>query len=302
MNRYLEKIAKEYLVRTEEDNPDVGNKIGTGIGTAVVAGAVNKKISPLLQNPIMKYLNNKDGQIPHEVLEKMKADVLPRTNTTMRLSEVGGTPAFRNMINLMGAGSPFYADKEGLVTSQKRMHFLSKATKPLAKLVKAIGFDVPVYDNEFKTGSKPFTKNYLHFDHHNTDVIAHELGHAVDMNTGPAKFKKALYSAGARLSGLPSAAIGGAMLTNEKTRDYAWMAPVVASMPTLHSEAMANKHAYNLIKKHGGNPKKFLGLAAANMLGYAAKPLLTGGTIAGINHLRRKGEEINPEEYLRDRA
>jgi hypothetical protein len=267
MNKYLTKIAKEYFNEEKVEDDRLSKKFGQAVVTGATAGIAMKGGMKLFQEPILSSLQNGKSTINPDVLEKIKDHALHATNSTMDMNE-----AFpRGAPNFGKDPGPFYADK----------HLIPGAAK-----------------------------NYVHFPEYKTqngDALIHELGHAVDFNhnVGSLGHKLKLGSGVfSRLaSGVPAAAIGGALLSNEKTRDYAWTVPVIASLPTMHSEYMANHHGNNLLKAHGVSAKGrvgFLGLAAKNLLGYAGAPAITAGTIAGINHFMRKGEEINADEWRKE--
>ena len=86
------------------------------------------------------------------------------------------------------------------------------------------------------------------------------------------------------------AAVGAAMLTNEKTRDYAWAAPAVVAAPMLRGEAAANYHGYKMLKPHATSAmkNKFLQLAGKNMLSYGSGAIAAGLTLHAINKLNKK--------------
>jgi len=267
MNKYLTKIAKEYFSEEKVKDDRASKKIGQAIITGATAGIAMKGGMKVIQEPILNALYNGKSSIDPETLEKIKEHTLRATNSTMDIHEAFplGPP------KLPKNSGPFYMDK----------HLAPKAYK-----------------------------NYVHFPEYktqNADALIHELGHAVDFNHNVGSLGHKVKIGGGVLSrltsGVPAAAIGGALLSNEKTRDYAWTAPVIGALPTLHSEYMANHYGNNLLKTHGVSAKGragFLGLAAKNMLGYVGAPAIAAGTIAGINHLMRKGEEINPDEWRKE--
>lgn len=304
MNRYLEKIAKEYYQETRVEDPSVGNKLGLGAAVATTVGIVNKKIGQTLQNKIGLSLLNAEPTIPSDVLKKIEKEVLPATNSTMNLGEVGGTKEYAKFHDRVGSmGGPHYAAAENMTANAKRLERIRKLTTPITDLAnRHLGTDFGFGKEPFFDKAKPYTKNYVYAGlQKNTDALAHELGHAVDLNGKfkGLKLRADRFSRG--MTGVKGALIGGAMLGSEKTKDYAWLAPLVGAAPMLRSEAAANMNMLKLVAKHGGNAKGLKGLIAKNTASYLLAPLITSGTIAGINHLRTKGEEINPDEWLANR-
>ena len=80
------------------------------------------------------------------------------------------------------------------------------------------------------------------------------------------------------------------MLTNEKTRDYAWAAPVVTAAPMLRGEAAANYHGYKMLKQHGTSAmkKNFLeNIAGKNMLSYGSGVAAVGLSLHVINKINK---------------
>lgn len=304
MNKYLEKIAKEYLHKTELDNPDVGNKVGAAATTGVTAMLVEQKLGPMLQRPVMNKLFNSKSSLDDSITSNILSDSLARTNTTLDHSLVGGNyEVQRELRKLPDTVGPFYLPHTHMDSFANHLDRKEKLGSLGSKILSKIGIGEPVeYTGRFKKDLKPFTKNFIGFGSmtNNKDVLVHEMGHAEDFSRGNVKLKHLAANVGRKV-GTVSGLVGGAMLASNKTRDYAWTAPWVGAASTLREEFMANKLGYDLIKKHGGNPRKFLGLAAANMAGYLIKPTLTSATIAGINYARKKGEEFSPEEYLSDR-
>ena len=300
-NIYLEKIAKEYYQQTNADDADKTRWIGTAVVGAGTAGLGAKMLNPLFQKPVHNIALKGEPQISESVLAKMREDIAKSTGTTFNLSEVGGNPNMENVLRITtGQKGDAYYPKESFSKIQRMAHLVGKVSNKVRPFAGPFKDHLPEYHNDYKDTSRPYTKNYIHSVFPNTDVQAHEMGHAVDYSKGNRAIKSGLSMAGRILHGTPAAAIGGALLGSENTRDYAWAAPLVGAAPVLREEFMANKHGYDLIKKHGGKPGKFLGLAAANLLGYAAVPSIAAGTLAGINHARRKGAEFNPEDYFRE--
>lgn len=303
MNKYLEKIAREYIEQ-EHVETGVGNKIGAGILGAVSAGIVSKKISPMLTSPVLRLAENGTQSAEDSVMHAIEDEVLGATNTTRNIGAIGGTPDSRGIVGMLASNAgPSYMPIHSMEKMRNRAHFImSTMDKTVGRAGRMFGMDVPKYGGEL--GDKtPFTKNYVHFDagkYKNKDVLLHELGHAVDFAKGGSTLKAKISPFG-RMAATPAAVVAGGMLASEKTRDYAWTVPLLASIPVMREEAAANINAMKMLKRHGANPAKFLRVGGANLLGYAAKPMLSAAVIAGINHLKRKGEEVNPEEWLSDR-
>lgn len=300
MNKYLEKIAKEYLVEEHVANPDIGGRLAGGLAGAVSAGLVTKKIAPLFTGAISSRLLHSAPEESEKVLNSVMKDVMHRTNSTAVLEEIGGSPKFQNLLQAITyRKGPFYLDMQSAETTRKYLDRAFRLKNTLNPIAKGLGLDVgPRYAGEILEGG-PIKKNFIHYGGvPNTDVAFHEAGHALDFASN-SKLKNRVAAIGRRSSTL-SNVIGGAMLTDERTRDYAWAAPVVGALPTMREELMANIHGHRLIKQHGGSGKKFIGLSLANLAGYALAPTLSAATLAGINHLKRKGEEIDPDEYIKD--
>lgn len=145
-------------------------------------------------------------------------------------------------------------------------------------------------------GTNPFSKGRVK----NIDVALHELGYARDYaNLGKLKGINTGALTASRL--LPGNLMGGAMLQNDKTKDYAWTAPLITQAPTLRSEAAANYNGYNMIKKHGTKAmqNKFLRLAGKNMLGYSGGAIAGAAVLHGINKIMNKEQKNDTKQILR---
>lgn len=95
------------------------------------------------------------------------------------------------------------------------------------------------------------------------------------------------YNAVHRLSGTPAAVLGGAALASERTRDYAWALPIVTTLPAVIAEA-----------RSGGGKA----LLSRNMANHVLPNLFSSAGIAGVNYLRRAGEEVHPDEWVKESA
>ena len=297
MNKYLEKIAKEYLNTEQVEDPSISRKLGLAAVGGMSAGLGMKYIGNPLGQRIGKALINREPTYDEKFVEELKERYGRETGTKFSPYEIGGSgpnaDRLRNMLDI--PGNPHYADKEMMNKALKRMDTLQNLQNGV---LKKIGL------GRYAGGraeSTPFTHNLINEGYiKNIDATIHELGHAVDFKD----FKAARpLSRVSRLLSTPLAggAIGGAMLSNEKTRDYAWTAPILSNALTWREEAAANRNAYKMIKAHGRSGKGFLPTIALNALSYATPAFITGGVLAGVNHLRHKGEEVNPDEWLSDR-
>ena len=124
---------------------------------------------------------------------------------------------------------------------------------------------------------KGVKKNFVNTDgSKNIGVLAHELGHATSFkNSGKAWNGSQLVSRTGSQLGIGSL-VGAGMLSSDKTKDHAWMAPLAEALPTILEEGNANRHAYNAFNKHEGRKvaNKFLTkVVSKNMLNYSARPV-----------------------------
>jgi hypothetical protein len=303
-NRYLIKIAKEYYNRVEESDPRLSSALGAAAVGGVAAHQLNSRVGGLLQKHVVAPMLDFEPSVPSSVMDKLRDETLKATNSTMSLAEAGGSRAAVEALHpVMSMNGPAFAPHQSLNFAQKNMHraltFGNRVTKPIQRMLTGKATDM--YEGQL--GGKPtFNKNYVHMGPvKNTDILAHELGHAVDYSKGNVALKRGLSTASRILHGAPAAAIGGLALTNENTRDYAWTVPLLAAAPVLREEAAANINAAKLVKQYGGSAKGMRGLFGRNLLSYSIPAIAASGALAGINHLRRKGEEINPEDYIKDR-
>lgn len=300
MNKYLEKIAKEYVVEEHAETPDWGPRVGTAASGVFTAHLVNKHIGSRINRKIGNSLLYRKGGESESTLDKAIHHALKATNTTEHAGEVGNLAA-KHVVDSLPLPGPAYVDRTGIERAGRLFHRAQKL-QTLASKAPVLKKFVPPPKEYLYEGAKA-TKNFVHTGRgmFNSDATFYELGHAIDMN-GSARKAKLLSDKISRGPGrLAGAAIGGAMLSSEKTRDYAWAAPLVAAAPMLRSEAMANIHGHRLIKAHGGLGKSFKTTAALNLAGYLAGPALASGTLYGLNKLRRHGEKVNPDEWLSDK-
>lgn len=305
MNRYLEKIAKEYYTRTDVND----NRVGTVLGGALVGGVTTHVINNKIGNAIRDRLDTSLGMqyptVRQSVLEKIHNDVMPRTNTTMNLASAGGSREAAGLYEgLAMANGTHYVPHEQINATQRIGHIAGKAHNVYVKTVNKIlgdNFIPKVYNDEFY-GKPTFSKNYIHTGYaHNTDLVAHEMGRAVDLHTGLGSAKRVASMAGKALNGLPAAALGGLALTNEDTRDYAWAVPLAVAAPALREEVAAGTNAARLVTQFGGDASKLKSTVSRKFLGKALPALAASGALAGINYLRHKGEEVNPDEWIKER-
>lgn len=305
MNKYLEKIAREYYTHTDVSD----NRAGTVLGGALVGGlttyGINDKIGNAIRNRLDTDVMTRAPTIGQSVLDKIHNDVMPRTNTTMDLLSAGGRREAAHMYGgLAGAEGTHYVPYQQVNAAQRVGHILGTTRNVLAGAVNKVfgeGTIPKSYSGEF-SGKPTFSKNYIHTGYvPNTDLLAHEMGRAVDLHTGFGGAKRFASMAGRAVNGLPAAAIGGLALTNENTRDYAWAVPLAAAVPALREEVAAGSNAAKLVAQFGGDASKLRGTVSRKFLGKAVPAIAASGALAGINYLRRKGEEVNPDEWIKER-
>lgn len=270
MNKYLEKIAESFT-----DKQMGAATIGTigGVGAMGVAGHHATK-------PLIKQMRSKGPMTKQELRRVLRHN--KDVNVTFSAHKAFGDKAtaehFKNMMSRHG---PFYAGDE----IRQRMHSFGVGGgkmyhKPMKK-----GF-VNMKDFGGKKSVKDLT------------VALHEMGHAKDFHSGGNKYISALKRTGhgastlAHQSGLGILA-GGVMSLNDKTKDYAWAAPVVAAAPLLRSEAAANYHGYQMSKNHISKASRnhFLRTAGKNMLGYGAPVAAGAGVIYAANKLMHRKDD-----------
>ena len=301
MNKYLIKVAKEYYNRVEESDPRLSSALGSAVVGGVAAHQLNSRVGNVLQSRFVLPMMHSKPSVPLNILDKLRDETLKATNSTMDLRMAGGAPEAAELMHpVVTSRGPTFAPYQSLNFAQKNMHRAlslgDKFTKPFRKLMG--GDDSNLYTGQL--GGKPtFNKNFVTMTGaSNTDALIHELGHAVDYTSGPTALKRGAANVARMVHGVPAAALGGLALTNENTRDYAWTVPLVAAAPVLRDEIAANINAVKLVKKYGGSAGGLKGLIGRNLLSYSIPAVAASGALAGINHLRRKGEEINPEDYL----
>ena len=304
MNKYLTKLAKEYYTRIEESDPRVSSAIGTAVVGGVAAHQLNKRVGNLIQQHAVAPMLHSEPTVPKDVLDRLRRVTLRATNTTMDIDRAGGHKSMSGIIDVVAnANGPAFYPKQSLGSMQKTLHRVRQLGGLVAEPVEKLsgGMVDLHYDNSL-AGKPTFNKNYLHLGNvKNTDILAHELGHAVDYTKGNTGLKRGVSNVSRILHGTPSAALGGLMLTNENTRDYAWAVPLAVAAPTLRDEAAANLNAAKLVRKYGGNAAKLRGMFGRNLLSYSVPALAASGALAGVNYLRRKGEEVNPGDWIKER-
>jgi hypothetical protein len=323
MNKYLEKIAREY---TQQENVETGagDKIGLGITSAVSAGIVSKKIAPFVAKPVSAFISKGTPRIPTDALDAITDKVLSATNSTMNPFELSKHMPSNLLIGAAGQMKP------GVYTPDEmnKIRWTADKAEKLKDIfmgapARLVGINLPKYTGALSS-REPFIKNYIADSRPislaaiagdflgqlggqpvkstvNTDSLAQHLGHATDLSKGATKLKSRLGLISKTMM-TPAAVVAGGMLASEKTRDYAWAVPVVTAVPGIRNELASSINAMKLLKGQGVSRKAVIPIAAANLLKSLIKPGLTSGTIAGINHLREKGEEVNPEEWLVDRG
>lgn len=303
MNKYLEKVAKEYITQTRVEDDDVGRKVSGAILGGATSGIVIGKLGGILQKPIINSLGRGAQHYSDDFIKKVSDSVLPETNSTLRTAELGAHPNVRELLVTTGEHTgPYYMHKSQGPLVGKAVYAEQASGRLMSKAMAWLGMgkELPAPDKSL-LNHPHFQKNFIYSPlSGNQDILLHEMGHARDFSRGNVGLKLKASKLGSIANGTLSAGVGGAMLGSEKTRDYAWMAPIVGSLPTMRSEFMANVHGAKMIAEHGGKIKPFLGLAAKNLLGYAMVPALSAAAIHGINKARKAGEEINPAEYIRD--
>jgi hypothetical protein len=272
MNKYLKQIVK--TAESFKDRHIGAAAVGT-IG-GVYAGMA---VSGPANGPISKAMH-RDGPMTHGELRKvLKANKDLNTTFSVHRAFKGSPEAAHHVKSHLGKAGPFFAGDE----------------------IRQIFSHDP---DKGKYFSKPMHKNFVNMklpggkgNVKDLTIALHELGHAKDFNTGSKLLRRAknishMGSSFAHKSGL-GVAIGGAMSLSDKTKDYAWTAPVVAAAPLLRSEAAANYHGYQMSKNHISKASRnsFLRLAGKNMLGYGAPVAAAAGAIYGANKLFNKKDK-----------
>jgi hypothetical protein len=246
MNKYLIKIAKEKSSWNSEKNMLAASSIGGLAATPLILG------NQLLGNSLA-------GEI-----EKSAPDIADRHTVKhfMRKNNLHKNTSFEhNRGGLFGAHAsgrnPGYVDK----------NIINKVFSKIKKFI----------PKEFEEYMPP------HMNKHNIQglggtginhaITMHELGHAKDFNSGMIKTKNALAMSKIPL-GIAGGVAGLALLSNEKTEDYAPIPTAISGAITLREETAANVHAYKGIKAHKG-------VKAANKFVTKILPRQMGGYILG---------------------
>lgn len=304
MNKYLEKLAREYYTQTKVEDDRVSSSLGTAAVGGLTAHQLNKRLGNVAQKHLVEGMYSAQSVVPHDVVRRIGDDVLQRTNTTLHVGDTGGNLLAAHTYGGMNVAKPTkYVPYQELNTFQRAGHAIGKAQSLAARVAKKVlGKEImPEYGDQF-AGKPTFNRNFISAGKAtNSDVILHEMGKAVDMNSGAARAKRVALYGGKLVNGIPAAAIGGLALTNEKTRDYAWAVPLLAAAPALREEAAAGLHANSLLKAHGGVAGSLKGIAYRKLAQRAIPALAASGALAGINYLRHKGEEVNPDEWIKER-
>lgn len=268
MNKYLEKIAEE-TKKDKKKNMGVlaGGVVGLGSTVASMEGA------RLAQKPIINALDETptiDRATWKKIIRSNK-DLNVTTSVHGAFKDSGPSNAKRDEYrSASGSAGPHYFDKD----VAKRFGF-GDLKKSVIRM------------------RHPFTGGNVK----NTDVGLHELGHAADYrrSSKPVRMAKVYSGIASKLVSTTGAGhlAGGVMLGGEKTKDKAWMAPLIAAAPMVESEAAANYHGYKMLKPHGTAAMKssFRTLAAKNMLGYMTHPTLGAGSLYLANKLFNKEQK-----------
>lgn len=290
MNKYLEKIAS--ATEKDRDYPYTGNKeFALSAAGASAAGVFNSKIVQKIGDKIERGILNLPPEESQQVMDKALNAVSKGTNTTITKEM-----ATWNNVGL-SRDTPTYWSKQDIRSEISATNRVRKLISGLDKVLGTKMGDSSVEDPEV-------FKNYLntsnfHIEdpgyrrYKNRDVLFHEMGRARDLNSGPVRLKRLLSSSHTpkAFKGFTSAGIGGAMLANEDTRDYAWAAPIVGSLPTLREEYAASKQGLKLIKRHGGIGTKYTSSMAKMYGSHLLKPTILASTLAGVNHFLPRSEE-----------
>lgn len=270
-NRYLEKIAE----KQKEGPHPIGSAIAGTLGAGFAAGTIGGIARAAGSMPIVKSMHETPS-MDRSTLRKILRDNKD-LNTTFSPRKAFGKNDKAYRSSFAGRGPAFFSEE-----ARQFAHSMAK------KKYSDPGF---IKDK--------LNRNYVHMGGidpssdrriKNIDIALHELGHARDgIHLG--KKLKLVETKIRRVSNrVPGSFIGGAMLQNDNTKDYAWTAPLIKAAPTLRSEAAANYHGYNMIKKHGTKAmqNKFLRIAGKNMLGYSGGALASAAVLHGINKLTNK--------------
>jgi len=266
VNKYLEKIAEK------KEKPDYVAGALKGAG-AVGVGAVASNLGAI---PVLTSLNSKPGTDKSTWKKILKDNKGLNTTFSSTKAFGGNRGAAKAFDEILSKSGPAYANDKVRASLKK---FTS--SKSIIDYIPGVKEWKEQAGNHF---NNPMKKNYINMKSPftgkkvgNLDIALHELGHAKDFE-GKSKFVNSLKQTSYRLSsrahkmGLGAMA-GGLMLQNDKTKDYAWTAPIITAAPMLRGEAAANYHGYKMLKQHGTSAmkKKFLtGVAAKNMLSYGS--------------------------------
>lgn len=269
-NRYLEKIAEKQKEGPHPIGSAIAGTLGAGFASAVVGNAVQGAASM----PIMKSMHETPG-MDRSTLRKILRDNKD-LNTTFSPRKAFGKNEQAYRYSFRGRGPAFFSDD--------LRKFQAGMMRNAGKDPGFIG-DKLHKDYVHMGGTDTFSGKRIK----NIDIALHELGHARDFSR-LGKLKGVNSGALIASKFMPGNLVGGAMLQSDKTKDYAWTAPLIKAAPTLRSEAAANYHGYNMIKKHGTKAmqNKFLRIAGKNMLGYSGGALASAAVLHGINKLTNK--------------
>ena len=261
MNKYLTKIS-EWTDR----NTDA---LSLGIAGAVAADRTgilaHRKASRAFLN------TNYRNAATEQQTERAKVIVGRKTNTTFDPHEFlkGGNPdSINSSIRGFRREGPFFAHKQVFTIGGKHpSHNYINLPK---------GIHLPPAANS----------NLADF---------HEMGHALDYHNNPWKSSRTTYKIRGLLSHkysrLGSTAVSAGMLSNDKTRNYAWTVPIAQHALTLSNEVGANVHGHRLLKHVGGDTKMYRRFAAKQLGGYAAKPIMAAATLYGAAKLINMNEK-----------
>jgi hypothetical protein len=318
-NKYLEKIAKEYLVETELENPDPWHKIGAGFVGATTAGVMDRLVGKKLMNFLPTPANWKPAE-SGETLDKALYTVADQVearghNVSMdpftAVNHPYAIPAHQYAVKTLHGKRSIepsftHARFANLATSASNtgLHVLDKVVEPITTRLGYPGIAKQMFPDGYKGElgkADKVTAHYFNMGSGNHDLRFQELGRIQDLTGKFGKAKRIANIAGHLTSGIPAAAIGGAMLGSEKTRDYAWAAPLALALPRVREEVAATKNGLDLIRASGGSGKGFVGKASYRSLKNLVPTLFASGTLAGVNYLKRQGEKVDPDEWLRDR-
>lgn len=254
MNKYLTKIAEMDSDQKTHIRQGVAGALGAGLFGDVVHTAAN----------LHGILKHKDphGFMSDQNYENMKRHVATESNSTFNDRDAGLPKGV-----LDGKG-PAYLNKD---------HFN-----------KTVGRSSGIH----------MDKNFIHLDENGAHglgkskmVGAHEMGHAMDYRNGKAFGGKLLTGSKILGRGPVAGAVAAGMLSNDKTRDYAPVVPLIGHAPELISEANANIKGHKLVKQFGGNTSQFRRFATKQWMGYASKPLAGAVGLGIAAHLIKKHNE-----------